>query len=167
MPEVHDPEPVVVNTGPLLALGACERLELLPTLYSRIVVPALVIEELGRGKAGAPLGTAPSRPAWLEIVPLREPVTPLLVAQLDVGESAVVALAVQEGITRILMDERRGRLVGRLLGLQVTGSIGVLLRAKRRAILPEIRPCLEAMRKGGIWISDRLYRFALSEAGEA
>jgi predicted nucleic acid-binding protein len=45
-------------------------------------------------------------------------------------------------------------------------TVGVLLRAKREGTLPAIRPCLEAMRSRGVWLSDRLIAFALSEAGE-
>lgn len=138
-------EPVVVNTGPLLALHACNRLELLRSLHSRVVIPSEVILELERGSIGTPLQSAASRPAWFEEIPLRDPIPPLLTAQLDGGEASVIALALELGIRRVLMDDRRGRLVARVMGLQVTGTIGVLLRAKRAGLIPTIRPCLDSM----------------------
>ncbi|MEJ7712989.1 MAG: hypothetical protein WKF84_24890 [Pyrinomonadaceae bacterium] len=43
------------------------------------------------------------------------------------------------GVTRVLIDEQRGRQVARMMGLEVTGSIGVLLRAKREGLLAEVK----------------------------
>jgi len=70
------------------------------------------------------------------------------------------------GLPLVIVDERRGRTAARTMGLRVTGSVGILLRAKRLGVLSEVGPCLRAMRAGGVWLSDRLVEFALREAGE-
>jgi predicted nucleic acid-binding protein len=161
-------EPIVVNTSPLLALRMCGQIELLRTLHSRVVVPQAVITELERGQAGVDaLALDAERPSWLEVVALPSPLSPLLRAYLDEGEASVIALALELGITRVVIDEQRGRAVARTMGLEVTGSVGVLLRAKREGLLAAVKPSLDEMHAHGIWLSERLQTFALREAGEA
>lgn len=161
-------EPIVVNTSPLLALAACAQLELLRRLHRRVVVPHAVITELERGHAQAKLlALETERPDWLEVAALISPPSPLLTAYLDAGEAAVIALAVKQAIRRVVIDERRARMVARTMGLEVMGSIGILLRAKREGFIAEIKPSIEAMQAQGIRLSERLLEFALHEAGEA
>ena len=159
-------EPIVVNTSPLLALAACRQLELLRALHSRVVTPEAVITELERGQA-KPLALEAERPAWLEVAALASAPSPLLTAYLDAGEAAVIALAIEQGIRRVVIDERRARMVARTMGLAVVGSVGVLLRAKHEGLITELKPSLEAMQSQGIRLSERLLKFALQEAGEA
>lgn len=160
-------EPIVVNTSPLLALNACGQIELLQKLHTRVVVPRAVIDELGRGRAGIdPLVLDAELPTWLEVVASQHSPTLLLSAYLDEGEAAVVALALELSIPRVVIDERRGRMVARTMGLTVTGSIGVLLRAKSAGLVTAVKPNLEAMHMHGIWLSERLRAFALREAEE-
>lgn len=161
-------EPVVINTSPLLALAACAQLELLRRLHRRVVVPQAVITELERGHAQAkPLALEAGRPSWLEVAALASAPSPSLTAYLDAGEAAVIALAVEQGIRRVVIDDRRARMVAKATGLEVAGSVGVLLRAKREGFIPEIKPSIEAMQARGIRLSKRLLEFALREAGEA
>ena len=159
---------VVVNTGPLLALGACGQIELLQALHTQVVVPQPVLEELERGQGRQDrMGAALLCPPWMQVLPARQPPSQLLQAHLDEGEASVIALALELGIRLVLMDERRGRVVARTMGLAVTGTVGVLVRAKREGFLPLLKPCLEAMHEKGVWLSARLTAFALNEAGES
>lgn len=165
MPEAS--EPIVVNTGPMIALGACGQIGLLQLLHPRVVVPATVVVELEREYVDeASMSVGVLRPEWIEIQTAANPPSPLLLAYLDEGEAAVISLALELGFPRVLIDERRGRLVARTMGLRVSGSVGVLLRAKKEGMLSAVRPCLESMHSRGIWLSERLIAFALREAGE-
>lgn len=153
-------EAVVVNTGPLIALGACGQLELLHQLHTSVIMPEAVAEEFGSFPAAGAI------PDWLDVQPLPRPPDALLRAELDDGEAAVIALAVALGQLRVVLDERLGRRIARLYGLPVTGSVGLLLRAKRAGLLVAIQPCLAAMRANGVWLSDHLIEMLLHEAGE-
>ena len=159
--------PIVVNTGPLIALDACGGLDLLPQLHEPVVVPAAVVDELGAGQDDRPgyaLGRAP--PGWLRVDEPALPPPPLLAEYLDGGEAAVITLALDKRIPLVALDERRGRVVARTLGLAVTGSLGVLLRAKETGLLDAVRPRLDAMREHGIWLAEPLLERVLREAGE-
>ena len=91
---------------------------------------------------------------------------PVVAAHLDPGEAAVLGLALERKVQLVAIDEKRGRLVARSLGLRVTGSIGIPLRAKRLGLISAVGPRLDAMRLGGAWLSPRLLAETLREAGE-
>jgi predicted nucleic acid-binding protein len=90
----------------------------------------------------------------------------VLLNSLDSGEAAVIQLALNENIQTVCIDEIVGRRMARLHGLTVTGSIGVLLRARRAGYNITMRDALDRMRNRGIWLSDRVVNFALAQAGE-
>ncbi len=123
---------IVVNTGPILALiAATGDLSLLPKLYSRVIVPREVCDEV-LANGGTMFGATEF--AFADGIERRtEPVVigSLLSQLLDRGEASVVQLAISEGIETVCIDEHLGRRVARLNGLRVTGSLGVLIRAKR------------------------------------
>lgn len=160
-------EPIVVNTGPVIALEACGQLSLLGALHSRVIMPADVAFELTRGTSPGSSGP-PSlfNREWIEVLPTTAIPSPLLAAHLDPGEASVIALALEQEISLVLIDERRGRMVARTLGLRVTGSVGVLLRAKKEGRLLSVRQCVDQMRAKGVWLSEQLRASALREAGE-
>jgi len=159
-------EPISLNTGPLIALSTCGCCDLLKVLHAPVVVAEAVMAEFLRGGKEKPAGL-PSAPDWLEVHPLRA-VPPFLLAEhLDAGEAAAIALAIERSIPLVAIDERRGRMVARALGLRVVGSVGILLRAKREGLIPAVKPRFDAMRAGGVWLSQRLLDQALRQAGEA
>lgn len=158
-------EPIAVNTGPLIALSACRCLDLLPRLHPRVVAAEAVLAEFLRGQPTEP-GDLFVQPPWLEVCALATSPSPLLVRRLDAGEAATIALASELRIQLVVIDERRGRAAARLSGLRVTGSIGILLRAKREGLIAAIKPCLDSMQQAGMWQSQRLRSQALREAGE-
>ena len=91
----------------------------------------------------------------------------MLVSHLDHGEASAIALAIEAGVPIVAIDERRGRLVAREMGLAVTGSVGLLLRAKRLGFIDAVAPRLMAMRGHGIWLGESLMRRVLAEAEES
>jgi predicted nucleic acid-binding protein len=90
----------------------------------------------------------------------------MLINTLDIGDASVIQLALNERIRTVCIDERAGRRVARLNGLLVTGSVGILLRAKREGISFSMREALQRMKNHGIWLSQSVEDFALREAGE-
>ena len=92
---------------------------------------------------------------------------PLLRNSLDAGEASVIQLALDEGISHVCIDEPVGRPLARLCGLNVTGAIGMLVRARREGKIASMRETIERMRARGIWLSESVVSFALRETGEA
>ena len=158
---------IVSNTGPLIALDACNQLDLLRSLYDRVVVPEEVERELARGGGTAlPSGLTAAHRAWIEVLPLSNPPSPWLLTRLDAGEAAVITLALEVSSAIVLMDERRGVKVARDEGLNAVGSVGILMLAKSKGLLTEIRPHLYNMHSSGIRLSARLIEWAIIQSGE-
>jgi predicted nucleic acid-binding protein len=86
---------------------------------------------------------------------------------LDPGESETIVLGLEIGASLILIDEREGRHRAQRMGLRAMGVVGILLLAKERGFLAAVRPTLDALRfRAGFWVSDTVYRQALSAANE-
>jgi predicted nucleic acid-binding protein len=72
------------------------------------------------------------------------------------------------GADLVLLDEREGRHAAQRLELRVAGVVGLLLEAKSRSAVDEVRPHLDALRhKAGFCLSESVYHAALSLAGES
>jgi predicted nucleic acid-binding protein len=161
------PGRVVVNTTPFLALGACNQIDLLRLLYDRVVIPEEVRRELSLGGATAlPTGLTTAHLEWVEVQPLSNPPSTVLLGKLDPGEAEVIALALELGFERVVMDERKGRRLAADHGLEVIGSLGILLKAKGARLLPAVKPCIDAMTSQGIWIESALAALVVRKAGE-
>ena len=160
---------IVINTGPIIALvAATGTLEWLPALYQTVVVPYEVMAEVSAGGPDSPEPSALH--AVTNAVRLLEPTKSIslaLIQELDLGEASVIHAALELGISTVAIDEKAGRRVARLHGLKVTGSLGILLKAKEQGHIDSIAPCIARMRNQGIWISQKLLDQALTAAGES
>lgn len=159
MPEVF------ANTSPLQYLHQLGLLELLPKLYGAVGVPSAVIREI---EAGHALGVSlPALPlgAGFEVVPEIDVSRPRL-AVLGAGERQVIACAALTDGCLAILDDQPARRMARALGLKVTGTLGVLLRAKERGPVPAIRPLLDQLAAAGFRIDASTRREALLLAHE-
>ncbi|MFH1026655.1 MAG: DUF3368 domain-containing protein, partial [Pseudomonadota bacterium] len=129
MPEQKE---IVINTGPLIALvAATGNLVILRGLYSRIVVP---FEVCGEIMAGGQSGFAVAEfhaASFLDKKTRPTSIGTFLHNSLDTGEAAVIQTALDLGIATVCIDEAVGRRIARLNALAITGSIGILIRAKQ------------------------------------
>ncbi|MEO5363892.1 MAG: DUF3368 domain-containing protein [Magnetococcus sp. DMHC-8] len=145
----------VINTGPLVALSLIGKLELLSMLFREFWIPDAVYREVavaGLGRSGADT-LADMR--WTEhVCPAPEP-DPLLIAELDLGEAAVISLARIRLPCLTIIDEKRGRRIARhVYGLPVKGTAGLLVEAKHRGLLDNLRTTLLDLRRAGYYLSD-------------
>jgi len=77
-----------------------------------------------------------------------------------------LSLAAEIRADRLLLDERAARRVAEALGLSVVGTLGVLLAAKRRGLVAEVRPLIDELVRQGFWVAPRLVKQVLLAAGE-
>ena len=159
---------VVSNTSPLLNLALIGELSLLQGLFDRIVVPHAVRSELEGRLFRAGISAPFPMPPWIEARPVaNRPLVDSLSLELDAGEAEAIALAVEMPANLIHLDERLARRVGARLGLRFVGVLGLLVEAKRRGLIPFVKPILDALLiTAGFWVGNSLYKRALSEVGE-
>lgn len=164
MPETKE---LVINTGPLLALIAgIGDLSLLEKLYKRVLVPVEVCQEIEAGGASGFEVSEFRRSSFIEKQSNLLNITPFLRNALDLGEASVIQLALDENIHTVCIDESVGRRIARLNGLKLTGSIGVLIRAKQDGFDFSMREAINRMQSQGVYVSQKIVDFALKQVNE-
>lgn len=162
---------VVSDASVLISLGAAGHFDLLKDFYQIILVPTAVWQEI----TGSPLplpGTTEAMQArqvgWLRVeTPRDRALVSSLGASLDIGEAEAIALASEVGAALLLIDESDGRVAARNLGLTITGTLGILLRAKLCGRLSALKPVLDQLvRNQHFRLSRPLYEQVLQQVGE-
>lgn len=145
----------VVNAGPLVALSLAGRLDLLPSLFKEFWIPEAVYREVAVAGLGRPGAAALTDATWAERVRAGPDPDPLLVAELDPGEAAVISLARASMPCMAVIDEKRGRRIAQqVYGLPVKGTAGLLVEAQRRGLLNDLRTTLKDLKRAGYYLSD-------------
>lgn len=90
----------------------------------------------------------------------------MLMAELDRGESETIVLAKEIMADLVIMDEAMGREIAEAKRLNVTGTIGVLIEAKYKNLIPGVKQYLSLLRDKGFWISDQLYNQVIERLEE-
>lgn len=159
---------VVSDTSVISNLFLVGHLDILEKLFISVVIPQKVQMELlalkGFGIDVTPILTA----AFIVVKkPSNQAFVHKLMAELDEGEAQAIALAVEVNADLILMDEMKGRALAEQQGLKITGLLGVLLRAKHRGLIQQIKPIMEQLKSEiGFYISDSLFAQILNLANE-
>ena len=159
---------VVSDTSPLISLAVVGYLDVLRSLYGQVIIPEVVYQEIMGGVPGLPGALEIQGLEWIISHPVQnDVVVRALQGELDPGEAEAIALAVELQADLILIDERRARAIAARLGLNVVGVLGVLVEAKHRALVPLLKPILDALiTQAGFWVSQQLYERVLDVVGE-
>lgn len=138
---------VVSNTSPILNLAIIGHLNLIKDQFAQVIVPSGVLAELkiNEDRPGSLAMQAAIAEGWIQVQPLTQSQTivQLLRQTLDQGESEAIALALEQQAGLILLDERDGRKMAKSLGLNITGILGILLKAKQSGSLSLLKPTLD------------------------
>jgi len=150
------PEPVICNSSCLIALEGIGRLDVLKRLYGEVVIPEAVKEEFGA-----------ELPSWVRVERVKNKgALRMLLLDLEEGEAEAIVLASEKEGSTVVLDDKKARRIAAELGLKFTGTLGVLMRAKKEGILSELRPILEEIEKRGFRISGALKEKVLKLVGE-
>ncbi|MBU0510833.1 MAG: DUF3368 domain-containing protein [Chloroflexi bacterium] len=159
---------VVADTTPLIGLSILSRFTLLRDLFDTIQIPAAVYREIAvtnTRRIGANEVLRGITDGWVTVkTPPTSDFLTTLQIDLDDGEAEVIAWSLENKADLLLLDERKARAKAKALGLEVTGTIGILLLVKERGINIDIRSSLDQLRNHGFRIGDALYRRILASA---
>jgi predicted nucleic acid-binding protein len=157
---------VVSATSPITNLAAIGQLDLLRQIYGRVIVPEAVFQEL-TAVGGHHPGAVAQQLDWIETraVSNRLLVNALRV-ELDKGEAEAIALAQELAADLLLIDEHLGRAAATRLGVRIIGLLGVLIEAKHRGLIQEIKPLVDTLMSLGFHVKQDLYQRVLQAAGE-
>ncbi len=159
---------IISNATPLIAFSRIGRLDLLrETVAEPLVIPAAVADEILDYETGEPGSIDFAQETWIQTQSVQDQQqVRLLLPTLDRGEAEVIALGLEKQANLVLIDELIGRKVAEFLGLRITGSVGILIRAKQLGEIAAIKPLLDHMMREGMYFSQRFRDAVLRQVGE-
>jgi predicted nucleic acid-binding protein len=157
---------VVCDTSSLQYLHQLELLHILPALAQEVIVPPAVMDELKTGRSLGVNLPDPSELAWISV---RRPASAgalPLVTDLGPGETEVLMLALEFPEAVAVLDDALARRVAKALGLKFTGTLGLLIDAKRAKLIPAVTPYLDRLQALRFRLAQHTREAVLKLAGE-
>ncbi len=159
---------IISDTSPITNLAVIDRLELLPAIFGKIIIPQAVFDEivvLGNGKPGA---EAVQKVQWIEVKTcLDKALVKKISATLDYGESEAIVLALEIKPQLLLIDDLEGREIAEKYKIPIIGLLGILVRAKKMGLIQQVQPVMdELISKAHFRIGKALYLHILKQVGE-
>jgi hypothetical protein len=161
---------IVSNTSPLIAFSAIGDFDLLPQIFASVLSPKAVEREIKAGTEPWHVKVAVEQAilaGWMTVVAAPANATlSSLQERLGAGEAEAIGLAVERNLP-VLIDDRLGRKAAADSNLIVTGTLGVLAKAKLNGLIREVKPRIQRLRGAGIHYSNALVDRILHEMGES
>ncbi len=158
---------IVINTGPIISLvAATGNLNILSMLYKSVFVPYEVTQEISTSNIHKFAVKEFNEASFLTRAVSPLVISPILKNILDIGEASVIQLALNKKIQTVCIDEKVGRRVAKLNNLSLTGSIGILIKAKNKGYITSMRNAISGMKLKGIYLSENIIEFALKHTNE-
>jgi predicted nucleic acid-binding protein len=150
------PETIISDTSCFIILTNIDELDLLYKIYGQVITTIEVATEYRQ-----------SLPQWVQIKGATDKYRQqILETQIDKGEASAIALALEIPESTIILDDYKARKIAERLALKITGTIGVIIKAKLDGIIPSIKPYLNKIRQTDFRLTTEIERIALEEAGE-
>ena len=156
---------VVSNTTPIISLLKIDKLQILKDLYDEIFISQEVFNEIEAGK-NKEYYTDLSKIEWIRVKNIKDKKSLLYFLDLDKGEAETIILANELEADLTILDEALGRYHAKHAKLKVTGTLGILLKAKKSGLLTELKPLLYQLKEKGIWLNNNLIEKIMVLANE-
>jgi len=154
------------NTSPLLYLYRIGIVDWLPKLFDEIWILTAVWEELQESQRKGYDVPKPGDYAWLSVVDPKAMPSEWLSLDLGSGELAAMALALENPMHLILLDDLLARRTAQAAGLTKWGTLKVLLEGKAQGLTDKIKPLVSRLDNAGMWLSDDIRQRILALAGD-
>jgi uncharacterized protein len=129
-------------------------------------VPEAVVDELQAGRDQGEDVPEMTSYNWIEVRAVRMPAVVTLISDLGAGEAQVLALALEVPGSVVLLDDRLARAVARMRNIRLTGTAGVLLKAKQEGHISAVAPLLDRLLQLDFRLSDAVKASILKLAQE-
>ncbi|MDH6100575.1 DUF3368 domain-containing protein [Anabaenopsis sp. FSS-46] len=161
---------IVSDTSPITNLTAIGQLDLLRQLYSRVIIPEAVYNEMVDINKIVPGAVEVQTLSWIHTQTV---INSLLTEiqennqSIHLGEAEAIILSLEMKADLLLMDERRGRIVATNYGINITGLLGVLIQAKKQELIPAIKPLIDQLiTQANFRVNPQLYTVVLQASNE-
>lgn len=140
------PNIVISDTSCLILFQKINELEILLKVYKTVITTPQIAAEFNE-----------TLPSWIKIISVKDQkYLDFLSTQVDIGEASAVALTKELENPLVILDELKGRRLPKKLGLRVTGSLGVIPKAKELGVIPAIKPIFDKIGETNFRISNKI-----------
>jgi len=154
----------VCNATPIISLSSVDKLDILKELFHTVIIPEAVYNEI---RAKESYGYKEVESDFINVEQIKGKIySDLLFNQIDLGETETIILAKEINADFVIIDDNMAYRIATNSGLNVTRTLSVLLRAKEKGIIREIKPIIDEMISKGRWYSKRVYRDFLKKTNE-
>lgn len=158
---------IVSNATPLITFARINRLDILEKVLGSILIPNAVYREIVDYDNDKPGFIDIDNRDWISIKSVQdEEMVQMLIPALDRGEAEVIVLAQEINARLVIMDELTGRKVAESLDFSITGSFGILIKAKEIGFIEAVNPLLHEIRSSGVYFSQGFINQVLQMLGE-
>lgn len=162
---------IIINSTPIISLSIIGKLSLLHELFEEVYVPEAVYQEIVNGKSKKKYGRKELQKSVeegnIKLLQIKnKQLVNTLYGKLHEGELEVIIGAKELGLLNVLLDERAARSLSKTLLLRPIGTVGILLLAKEKGKIENVKPFLDQLIANGIYLSKSLYNQVLNETEE-
>ena len=149
----------VINASPIIVLAKIDSTWLLEELADKIIVPQAVVDEINAGPVNDPARKFLATSPW----PIANVRVNSVVQAWDLGsgETSVLSYALVHGGWKAVIDDAAARKCAHTLNIPTMGTLGVILKARKKGLIPEAAPLLKAIKSHGFRLSDHIISQAL------
>jgi predicted nucleic acid-binding protein len=150
------PSVVIADASPLILLHKIDELNLLKRVYGSLITTPEIALEFGF-----------DLPNWIFIKPVTDKkYQALLATQVDSGEASAIALATEQPNALLVLDDLKARKLAHKLNLKITGTLGVIHKAKQLSVIPKVKPILDKLLLTDFHVNERIIDELLKLNGE-
>lgn len=140
---------------------------MLKKMYGEIMIPHAVYKELSEKKESICKKQVDASLEWIHVEEIENQMAKsMFKTQLHDGEVEVMILAKEKNADTVIIDDANAKKHAKYLNLPVTGTLGVLIKAKRQGYINELKPIIQKMIDENIYISEKLMELCLKQANE-
>jgi len=140
------PNVVISDTSTLIILDKIQRLDILQKVYGKLVTTQEISKEFGY-----------NLPKWITVVDVADKkYQKVLETQVDKGEASAIALAIEYDDALIILDDLKARKLAKKLSLNITGTLGIIYKAKQMSVIKEVKPLILELQKTNFRISSKI-----------
>ena len=153
---------VIVNSTPIIALLDIGQIDILKALYDEVIIPEAV-----RNEVTVKDEHILDNYAWIKIKAIKNTAAKdTFISSLHDGEVEVMILAKELSSDLVIIDDSLARRYAKHQGLTITGTVGVILRAKHKGIIGSVKPLLDDLVNSDFYVSESVINDVLKLAGE-
>ena len=147
---------VIADTTCFILLDKINEIELLRQLFNEVITTREIAQEFGK-----------ELPEWISIESVKDKkYQSVLELEVDKGEASAIALSAEKTEVLLILDDLQARKLAEKLRLNYTGTLGMIARARREAVIESVKPIIAKIRNTNFRFSEEVFAAIIKTAGE-